>query len=196
MKEFGSTLEVRGLKERTQSLSNVDILISPCDPDHRPTHTCPADTADANVEKPAEKIRLEAAASFPLERSKVTQYSSSPTLSSSPSSNRKSISSIVYSPVDQDQDGVISLTPQGEQGGEMVDSNHGNGGGGAASEELLVGEDRMYPTLRSKSLNINPRKTRTKRRESEETPRSTSSVRDLVSVFSSGATVQDQVQRL
>lgn len=241
-KEFGSTLEVRGLKERTQSLSNVDILISPCDSDHRPTHTCPADMADANVEKPTEKTRLEAAASFPLERSKVTQYTSAPTLSGFPSSNRKSVSSIVYIPAHQDQEGVTSLTPpssqqasqspsmphwgihpshkvmveksgcdetkqeveettsgpsDGDQRGEMmVDSNHGNGGGGVLKEELLVGEDRMYPTLRSKSLNTNPRKTRTKRKESEETPRLTGSVRDLVSAFSSEASVQDQVQRL
>ncbi|XP_044056536.1 transient receptor potential cation channel subfamily M member 1-like isoform X2 [Siniperca chuatsi] len=233
VKELRSTLEVRGLKDRTQSLSNVNILISPCVPDHRPPHTCPAspqsDTTDANMEKPAEKTRLEAAVSFPLERSKVTQYLSSPILSGSPSSNRKSINSIVYSPVHQDQEEATSLNPpgsqqtfrspsmphwgvhpsprvtveksggnetkqeveertsglsDGEQGGEIVDSNHGNRGGGEPSEDLLVGEDRMYPTLRSKSLNTNPRKTRTKRKESEEMPCSTASVGDLVSAFS------------
>lgn len=218
MKEFGSTLEVRGRKERTQSLSNVDILISPCDPDHRPPSTCPASPQsqmEVSVDKAAEKIRLEAAASFPLGRSKVTQYSSSPTLSSSPPSHRKSISSIIYSPAHQDQEGVTTVIPpgsqqtsrspsmphwgvhpspkgsetkqeveertssqpDGEQGGHTVDSHHGNGGG----EELLVGEDKMYPTLRSKSLNANPRKT--KRKGSEETPCSAGSVKDLVSAF-------------
>lgn len=229
VKEFGSTLVVRGLKERTQSLSNVNILISPCDPDQRPSHSRPAspqcDTSDAHVEKPAEKSRLEAAVSFPLERSMVTQYSSSLTLSSSPSSNRKSVSSIIYSPSHQDQEGATSLihpgseqvfrpdqwgvhpsptasvekskddeTKQeaeermsrpsdGERRRETVDSHHGNRQGEEPSEELLVGEDRMYPTLRSKSLNANPRKTRAKK-EGEATPRSAGSVTDLVSAFS------------
>lgn len=224
VKEFGSTLEVRGRKERTQSLSNVDILISPCDNNHSPPHTSPAspqsDETNANVEKPAEKTRLEAAVSFPLERSKVTQYLFSPNLSGSLSSNRKSVSSIVYSPAHQDRE---VETPPGprvtveknggdetkqeveertsglsdrEQGGETVDSNHGNKGGEELSEELLVEEDRMYPTLRSKSLNANPRKT--KRKENEETPRPAGSVADLVSAFrgSTGGQVQDQVQRL
>ena len=202
MKEFGSTLEVKGLKDRTQSQSNVDILISPCDPDLRPPHTQPAspqvDLTDTDVEKPPEKSRLEAVASFPLETSKVTT-----------SSSRKSISSIVYSPAQQLQDAALSLTPQkasavteesgtepkqevehpglsdGEQGGETSVDNHGNGEGEESSELLLLGEDRMYPTLRSKSLNVNPRKTRKK--EGEETLRSASSIRDLVSVFSGGA---------
>ncbi|GAA6222930.1 transient receptor potential cation channel subfamily M member 1-like [Lates japonicus] len=208
VKEFGPTLEVRGHRERAQSLSNVDILISPCDPELKPPQTCvappQADLTDADVEKPAEKSRLEAAASFPLERSKVTQYLSSPTLSGSPSSHRKSISSIIYSPSHQDltptttptvmvdSDGGDDTTQgveeprvsDGEQGGETSDSNQGNRG---REEQLLLGEDRMYPTLRSKSLNTNPRKTRTKRKENEETPRSASSVKDLVSVFSGGA---------
>lgn len=229
VKEFGSTLDVRGLKGRTQSQSNVDILISPCDPNRRPPHTCPAspqsEQTEANMEKPAEKTRLEAAASFPLERSKVTQYLSSPTLSGSLSST-KSISSIVYSPAHQDQGDATSLNPpwltaglqisqhaslgspplpqsggdeskqevedrtsrpsEELQGGEMVGSKHGNGGEEGPSEELLLGEDRMYPTLRSKSMNTNPRKTRTKRKENEEMPRSTGSVRDLVSAFRGG----------
>ncbi|XP_070761394.1 transient receptor potential cation channel subfamily M member 1-like [Enoplosus armatus] len=231
VKEFGWTLEVSGLKDRTQSPSNVDILISHCSSDHTCLASLQSDTTEANVEKPAEKTRLEATVSLPLERSKVTQYLSSPTLSGSPSSNRKSISTIVYSPAHQDQEGVTSLptlgshqasrsptmphcgvhpsprvmvektgsnetnqeveermcrSSDGELGGEMVDSNHGNGGGGEPSEELLVGEDRMYPTLRSKSLNANPRKMKMKRRESKETPHSTGSVRDLVSAFSGG----------
>ncbi|XP_022605701.1 transient receptor potential cation channel subfamily M member 1 [Seriola dumerili] len=214
--EFGSTLEVRGLKERTQSLSNVDILISPCDPDLRPAHSSPAppqaDLMEADLEKPAEKTRVEAAVSFPLERSKVMQYLSSPTLSGSPSSNRKSISSILYSPTHQAQEGGTISTPpksprvtversgpktkqeadesrlsDGGQRGETVDGNYGDRGSEELSEQLLVGEDRMYPTLRSKSLNTNPRKTRAKKRENEEKPRSAGSVRDLVSAFSGAA---------
>ncbi|XP_070687197.1 transient receptor potential cation channel subfamily M member 1-like [Pempheris klunzingeri] len=140
--EIGSTLAVRGQRERTQSLSNVDILISPCDTDHRRPHTRPASPQSDGTDATVEKTRLEATTSFPLER-----------------------------PSD------------GEQGGQTVGSNHGNSGG-ESSEELLVVEDRMYPTLRSKSLNANPRKTRTKRKEDEETPRSTGSVQDLVSAFS------------
>lgn len=116
MKEFGSTLEVRGMRERTQSLSNVDILISPCDADRGPAHTHAAspqaDATDADVEKPAEKTRLEAAQSFPLDRSKVTQYLPSPTLSGSLSPNRKSISSIVYSPAHHHQEGLTIATQQ------------------------------------------------------------------------------------
>ncbi|KAL7406520.1 hypothetical protein ABVT39_021311 [Epinephelus coioides] len=214
VKEYGSTLEVRGMRERTQSLSNVDILISPCDADSGPAHTRAAspqaDATDADVEKPAEKTRLEAAQSFPLDRSKVTQYLPSPTLSSSPSPNRKSISSIIYSPAHHHQEGPTSATQQasrsstvtlekgggdetkqeveervsvlsrGELEGETTDSNNGN----RDEEELLLGEERMYPTLRSKSLNTNPRKTRMKKKDSDEMPRSAGSVKDLVSVFS------------
>lgn len=73
-----------------------------------------------------------------------------------------------------------------EQGSEAADSNHDNKE--EPSELLLVGEDRMYPTLRSKSLNTNPRKMRMK--HYQESPRSAGSVRDLVSVFSEQ--VQDQ----
>uniref|UniRef100_UPI0037E8BFB7 transient receptor potential cation channel subfamily M member 1-like n=1 Tax=Semicossyphus pulcher TaxID=241346 RepID=UPI0037E8BFB7 len=215
VKEFGSTLEVSGRKERAQSLSNVDILISLCDP-----HTCPASpTSDSTGAKPAEKTRLEAAVSFPLERSKFTQYLSSPSLSGS-SSNRKSISSFDPSScltphgskpasrshsmppggvkpslrvtvekdggdeTKQEAEDRTSPSSDGEQEGELRDGKHGDEE--EEEEELLLGEDRLYPTLRSKSLNINPRKTRAKRKEVEETPRSASSVKDLVSAFSEG----------
>nr|XP_046255065.1 transient receptor potential cation channel subfamily M member 1-like [Scatophagus argus] len=204
VKESRSTLEVKGRKERTQSLSNIDILISPCDTDHRPLHTS-SDMIDTNEEKPAEKTRLEPAASFPLDKSKVTQYSSFLT---------HSISSII-SLAHQDQEGPhdshqtlrspsiphwgvhnsskgdeikqeveekTSRLSDEKQGDEVVDSHHGNGEGEEPSEELLVREDRMYPKLRSKSLNTNPRKT--KKMEGEEMPRSASSVKDLVSAFS------------
>lgn len=229
VKEYGSTLEVRGPKDRTQSLSNVDILISPCDPPHTDPASPQSGPTDASEQRPAEKTQLEAAASFPLERSKVTQRSPSPTLSISPSSNKKSISSVICSPTPQDQQGAPSQNPpasqrvsrspsmpgcrvlpssversqddetkqeveegtSGPSGGEQVDdtanSHHGNKRGGESSEEeLLLGEDKMYPTLRSKSLNTNPRKMRTKK-EGEETLRSSGSVKDLVSAFSRSA---------
>lgn len=212
MKAFTSTLEVRGRKERAQSLSNIDILISHCGPDHR---TPPADPAfpQFKTNEPVEKICLEAAASFPLGRSKIVPCSSSPTLSSSLFSHRKSISNIVYSPAHQDQGGVegvrplqsqqtspgmsdwgvhycptgaetkqevkasTPVQPDGEQQDETVGSHQGN----REEEELQEGTDEMYPTLRSKSLNTNPRKT--KRKESGEARRSTGSVKDLVSAF-------------
>ncbi|CAK6984808.1 transient receptor potential cation channel subfamily M member 1-like [Scomber scombrus] len=118
---FGSTLEVKGQRER--SLSNVDILISPCDPAQRP-------------ESVAMETGEETPGTLPLERSKVTLPSS----------------------------------PEGE---EEEDRKYPPLFGG--EEE----EDRKYPPLRSKSLNTNPRKTRT--------PRPTGSVSDLVSAFSGGA---------
>lgn len=174
-KDFASTLDAGG-KNRTRSLSNVDIFISPCDPDHKHPHACPSppqvDWKDTDMDRLAQKSQLEAAVSLPLDRSRVMQHSLSPNLG-----RRKSTSSIVCSPSQQDQE----------------KSNHGN------SEEggLLVDEGRMYPTLRSKSLSTNPRKTRSKRQEDEEKPRMASSVKDLVSVFGEQQVNmdQDQVQR-
>ncbi|XP_051234067.1 transient receptor potential cation channel subfamily M member 1a isoform X3 [Dicentrarchus labrax] len=182
----GSTLEVRAPKE-TQSLSNVDILISPCAPDHRTPHTShvppQSDPTDANMEKPAEKTQLEAASSFPLERSKV--YSSSLThrksISGCSPAHQQACPSMPRCLADNRPGKENKQEVEEEQGGDVVESRHGNGEGEEPSE-MLVAEDRMYPTLRSKSLNANPRKTRKK--ESEETPRSAGSVKDLVSVFS------------
>ncbi|XP_028437026.1 transient receptor potential cation channel subfamily M member 1 [Perca flavescens] len=135
VKEFGLTLEVRGRTERTRSLSGVDILISPCDTERKP-----------DVMHAAEKARLEATASFPLERAKVTQYLSSPSLSSAHRSPR------------QEAEEGASTPPGGEQ-----------------QEKEPSDEDRKYPTLRSKSLNANPRKAK----EREETRRSAGSVTEL-----------------
>lgn len=134
---------MRGLKDTTQSLSNIGILISPCNPDLRCSNIYQASPEagllDSDVDE-AQTSRLD------MEVSKVTQ----------------------------------------EQGSEAADTNHSNREGEETSELLLVGEDRMYPTLRSKSLNTNPRKARTKMKQSEEIPRSAGSVRDLVSAFSEG----------
>ncbi|KAK1874877.1 Transient receptor potential cation channel subfamily M member 1, partial [Dissostichus eleginoides] len=145
----GWTLEVGASRERTRSLSNVNILISPCLPDPNPPIS----------PDPPEKTRLGGSVSFPLERSNVTQYLSSPTLSSS--SNRKFFSSTVICRSAQQN-------PEDKQ--EVEESNIGE------VEERL--EDRMYPTLRSQSLNIKPRKTRKK--DGEETLRTAGSAKDLV----------------
>nr|XP_055058387.1 transient receptor potential cation channel subfamily M member 1a isoform X1 [Misgurnus anguillicaudatus] len=54
---------------------------------------------------------------------------------------------------------------------EMTDSDH-----------LYVAEDKMYPSLRSKSLNTNPRKVKAVK-DITEKPRAASSVKDLAGVF-------------
>ncbi|KAL6113706.1 trpm1 [Pungitius sinensis] len=225
VKEFGSTLEVTGLKERTQSLSNVDILIVPCDPDLRAPDPEPAPTLSNVMDAEGEKPRLEAAVSFPLERSKATQYLSHPTLGGVTSSDMMSSSNIAVcssgstglSPPGSRRASASHSMPQrlsprvmaegnkgnetnqkteeiptapsgGDQGVETMD--HGNGGGRSVEEEeLLMVEDRMYPTLRSKSLNTNPRKTRTKK-ETGESPLSASSVTDLSGVVGGGSRIR------
>ncbi|KAK1874832.1 Transient receptor potential cation channel subfamily M member 1 [Dissostichus eleginoides] len=115
----GWTLEVGASRERTRSLSNVNILISPCLPDPNPP--------------------------------------SALTL------RRKPGGFGVLPP------GEIRPTEPGGQT-EVEESNIGE------VEERL--EDRMYPTLRSQSLNIKPRKTRKK--DGEETLRTAGSAKDLV----------------
>ncbi|KAM4597185.1 uncharacterized protein V3H82_022641 [Fundulus diaphanus] len=205
IKDLVSTLEVGGLRDRTQSLSNVDILISPCD--SSTSSTLPAaGLKEADFDKSSQKSRLEAVSSFPLEKGKVSQLFSSPTLDS-----KMSISTVVCSPIQQE--GLDSLTgPQamkekdgGEKEGSKLPGQELKGETAAGDqdeeeEELLVVKDRMYPTLRSKSLNTNPRKTRTKKQEEEEMPCSSGSVKDLVSVFRGGQEAlnqnQNQNQRL
>lgn len=53
------------------------------------------------------------------------------------------------------------------------------------SGQLLVAQDRMYPALRSKSLNTNPRKAKGKSSRSQDNPLAASSVKDLVAAFGS-----------
>ncbi|XP_068596633.1 transient receptor potential cation channel subfamily M member 1-like [Brachionichthys hirsutus] len=192
MKECESTLEARGQEERT--LSNVDNLISA--PDHSPTRSSPAsprsDKTDTN-EKLAEKSRLEGTDPFLLESSKVTPDSSSPVLSSVPRKSAfldqqgrdmlQSSSRTLQQDSPKMSRETASRLPDGQPGGAPTDSQHGNGGREEPSEEVLAVEDRMYPTLRSKSLNTNPRKTRAKK-EGGEPARSSGSVKDLVSEFS------------
>lgn len=186
------------MKDQTPPLSNVDILIVPCDP----THSCPSPPRGDMV-KLVQKTHLEATASFPLDKSRVLQYLSSPTLNS-----RKSVSGVLCSPSHQNQGCSLALPllmvqknegraqqsglPGEEPGNKNVDRHHDNGeeandrhdnrevedddhhGNGDEEEE-----ERTYPTLRSKSLNAGPKKTRTSMRDEKKS----SSVKDLVSVF-------------
>ncbi|XP_061592460.1 transient receptor potential cation channel subfamily M member 1-like isoform X2 [Cololabis saira] len=189
------------VRDQTPSLSNVDILIIPCDP--VPTYPAlpQANPVDADLDELAQKTRLEGAASFPLEKSRVMEYLPSPNIR-----RRKSISGI-RSPAPEELDRSIILTPpllvvQTNGGGaaesrltdagpekETVDGCHGN-----REDEEEEEEDRKYPPLRSKSLNTpNPRKTRTKSTDEKE---KASSIKDLVSAFQEGAGDQNQVQRL
>nr|XP_061819772.1 transient receptor potential cation channel subfamily M member 1-like [Nerophis lumbriciformis] len=155
VKEAGATLDIHQVRDRSQSLSNVDILISPCEQDRRSPETIAVETAGGHA-------RLEAVVSFPLERSRVT-----PCLSSHVS-NKGSVSSLLCSP-------ALRQTPD-----RLAQGHQGNGEGEEPEED---NEDRTYPTLRSKSLNVNPKKGRTQRTDA---PRSAASVADLVSAFGGG----------
>ncbi|XP_015248324.1 PREDICTED: transient receptor potential cation channel subfamily M member 1-like [Cyprinodon variegatus] len=198
LKDLVSTLEVGGVRDRAQSLSNVDILISPCDLSSSSTPPHEGLTGAA-LNKSSLKGQLEAVPSFPVERSKVTTSLSSPTQDS-----EKPVSSIICSPMEHEwldrppSSQVIKGNDRAGEEGSEVPGQESIGETVIEDEEeqLLVSEDRIYPALRSKSLNTNPRKTRTKRQEQEEKPRSASSVKDLVSVFRGGQEAPDQNQRL
>lgn len=183
LKETGSTLEVVQRKDRSQSLSNVDILISPCEPSNTPQSTGPA--SPRTEPRFEDKTPLGAASSFPLGKPKVTQHSSFSPPGTSGSSHRKSID-IIYNPASQDQGPwlqtvrspsmpLLQLSSKSErdQDGDTADIHRVEA---ESSED--VEDDRTYPTLRSKSLNTKPSTTKTK-----EVPRSASSVKDLVAAF-------------
>lgn len=183
LKETGVTLEVHQRKDRSQSLSNVDILISPCDPVQTPPNTSP--TSLRSEPRLETKIPLGAALSFPLGIPKVTQHYSVSPPGTSGSLHRKSID-VIYNPASQDQGPWLqavrspsmpllqsSSKSERDLEGNTVDSSRGEA---EPSEDL--GDERTYPTLRSKSLNIKPKTTKT-----QETTRSASSVKDLVAAF-------------
>lgn len=277
VKEYGTTLDVSGYRDRTRSTSSVDILISPCEAEQGPPQTSPSPaeeppqgsspstvTMDTALEKAGvsvEKIKLEAAVSFPLERSKTLQYYPSPTLSGFTSSNRRSMSGIVYNNAEggeeeenwaKDFNAAASLSGQGTRSPTMgrwgacfeykvhpspfghlpkvsmvrssenlatssetkdeverkaLKTSDGEQESGKTdiskqdtvdeeskdTECLLEAEDRMYPSLRSKSLNTNPRKGKTKG-ESQDKPRSASSVKDLAAVFGGPGDKPDRSQ--
>lgn len=175
VKESGSRLEEPGGRLRAQSLSSINILISPCSsssslrPPQSPAHM------DASLDK----VPVEAAASFPL-------LASSSATSSSLALHRKSLGSVLPSPAYQEAKSAISsstasrlsdprLQPSAEEKPETRSSSrHSNN----PEEQFLVGEDQMYPTLRSKSWSENPR--RVKKKEAEEVLQASSSLRDLL----------------
>ena len=263
-KEYGTTLEVMPLRDRRCSVSNVDITITSCDPEQKPEKSL-ASAADEllpkgipskealtnSTDKPGvafAKAKVDATLSYPLVKSKETHYLPSQTLSSSPSSSRKTMSGIVYNPMDRGEENnwanyfpsapdvpgldttspsmaqwgahfeykgqpsfgfmpTVSLAspPDGESNSETKQENDGSTSKQTAGEQeamaqennqnsragmedddsghLLVTHDRMYPTLRSKSLNSNPCKTKSK--SGQEKPLAASSVKDLVAAFGS-----------
>ncbi|XP_034018663.1 transient receptor potential cation channel subfamily M member 1-like [Thalassophryne amazonica] len=222
-----SALEVIRPQDQTVSRSKIGILISHCDLDQKPDQAC-LDLELIQKDGEIAKNKLEAAVSFPLEKSKVMQSLSSPTLSTSPSSIRKSMEgSILYNPTDQDEEvrwttastvsrqyiksPVISHWESSLKSTKVHQSPFANmpslpvetfgettsrdeykthklpGGEQEAvlpvldSDCLLLDEDRIYPRLRSKSLNTKPRKPK---KEDEERCRTASSTKDLVALFS------------
>jgi hypothetical protein len=237
VKEYGATLDVVGPRERNHSSSSVSVCEgakeTPTQRPEVPTEASPppcspAASMDAALEKAGvttEKIKLEAAISYPLERVRSLQYQSPETHSDCLTSRPRSRSTMVYNPADGGDEGATWATdvnnpltgeletvtsrsptmghwaarfeyrvhpcpfghmpkvsmeklvptttdtkdeaeadsePQ-EPGKSKSESNQDGGeekqeaeakdtGGGL----LLVAEDRMYPSLRSKSLNTNP----------------------------------------
>ncbi|XP_067105522.1 transient receptor potential cation channel subfamily M member 1-like [Osmerus mordax] len=270
VREYGAMLDVIVPQDRRRSISSVDILISPCDAEKQespapalvePPPKPSTELMDAALKKAGvsmEKIKLEAAISYPLERAKTLQYCPSETLSNSPSSSRRSMSSMMFTPAEGSEGArtkwamdynssttdqaikspimgdwaskfeykvhpcpfghspMVSIVSSNEipppsrqttgripvnervlantQEPETVESKQDGGEEGQEAKEnkegkeakdtdhLLVAEDRLYPSLRSKSLNTNPRKAKV-RGNSLEKPRAASSVRDLALAF-------------
>lgn len=158
MRTFGPSLEVGGWRDRAQSLSSINILVSPCSSLGTPQSAVQMDTS-------LDKVRLETAASLPLLNSSLT---------------RKSLGGVFPSPAHpvqpsaEDKQDVETMSSRADTSYRCHSNN--------TEEQFLVGDDRMYPTLRSKSLNENPRKTK---RKDEDTLRSSTSVRDLMETLQS-----------
>ncbi|KAG7473400.1 hypothetical protein MATL_G00095360 [Megalops atlanticus] len=290
-KEYGQTLDVVVPGERRAPSSCVDILISPCEdevagvgedksaevtkpqePTPPPESQDPLDAMLAAKGGAVEKAKLEAAISYPLEKSKALQYYPSKAITSSPPPVIKYGSSFVYTPAEREDEArwatdysalkeqvvksptlgqwkphfeykvhptLFGHTPkvsvvkppdkaaieakpeeQGERkelttdGGEdqgkpseneqegrtgedqgpteggkeqrtegEAQGRAGGEGGepatGIDTDHLFVADDRLYPPLRSKSLNANPRKAKALG-DNAEKPRASSSVRDIV----------------
>ncbi|KAI1889620.1 hypothetical protein AGOR_G00164800 [Albula goreensis] len=257
MKEYGQTLEVTDATDRIRSSSGVDILISPCDQkgdkaDGQATESVAKDSQDAleaALEKAGvtvERARLEAAVSYPLERTQALQYYPPEAHSASPSSVRRAGSSIVFTPADEENEANWAMdyntfmervnrspTPSGRwpacfeykvhpslfgrtpkvsvvpdrsaisnEGEETVEPKEPATEAEAPQEtgkmekdtetemrektvdtdHLMVDEGRVYPSLRSKSLNVNPRKVKAMG-DSFEKPRAARSVKDIAGAF-------------
>ncbi|KAJ8340499.1 hypothetical protein SKAU_G00351320 [Synaphobranchus kaupii] len=117
-KEYGQTLDVVAPIDRTWPSSCVDITISPCD--QRADHpgdrssastgysTVGQDLLEATVVKTGlktERAKLEAAVSYPLEKSQTLRYCPPEALSttSSMAAGSKAVSSIVFTPADGEE---------------------------------------------------------------------------------------------
>ncbi|KAL7867962.1 hypothetical protein SRHO_G00093460 [Serrasalmus rhombeus] len=117
-KEYGPNLEVEVPVLRSRPPSCVDIRISPCDvkpedtnqggevQEEKPIQSVPVgqDNSAAKRDITFERAKLDAAISFPLEKVKAFRYYPSETLSTSPSSARKSRSTILFDPANRDND--------------------------------------------------------------------------------------------
>lgn len=117
-KEYRATLEVMPFRDRRCSISSVDILITSCDSGQKPVKTLPSAADELlhkgshskedftkSLDKPemaVAKAKVEATASYPIEKSKVTQYL--PSFCSSPSSSRKSMSGVLYKPMNEGEE--------------------------------------------------------------------------------------------
>ncbi|XP_072321342.1 transient receptor potential cation channel subfamily M member 1-like isoform X2 [Eucyclogobius newberryi] len=156
-----------------------------------PTPSSPGPTPSSP--KATEKHKLEATVSCPLEKSKVMQLLSSPTFSSPPTrrramSNQWAMSSSMKpgskSPIMPrwGSEHKVHPSPLGQASG----STQGVVVGEERTEEMEE-EERIYAPLRSKSLNVKTRKTKKQEDEEEAAKKlhGSSSVRDLVSAFSS-----------
>ncbi|KAL4641954.1 transient receptor potential cation channel subfamily M member 1-like [Arapaima gigas] len=241
-REYGQSLEVVMPVERGRPTSCVDIFISPCDQegDAQTSDTLkspdsgklPLDTMLTKTGSTTKKAKLEAAVSYPLERSKSLRYYPSETINES-SSVMKATSTIIFTPAEWTDEAswardystfmeqvtksalldrwsacfeykvhpsIFGRIPkvsvvqgpgkmetarekvqmtgpnsaesqsktEGKQLGQKMDADH-----------LFVAEDRVYPSLRSKSLNTNPRKMKALG-DNMEKPRAASSVRDIL----------------
>ncbi|XP_078800307.1 transient receptor potential cation channel subfamily M member 1 isoform X2 [Oryzias latipes] len=187
LKESSAALDAGALRDRTQSLLvSPDIRISLCDPDRRPPHSSPGTPQATDDDQSTKKSPLEATVSYPLEKTRVTQY-----LSSLPMNTRNSVSSIIFTPPQQDQESPTNLftapvtvgrNKSAEQESNLPTVKHQNealdGNYGKKEEQELLGEGRMYPTMRSMSLNQ-----RHPRKEDDNKPRSAGSVKNLASAF-------------
>ncbi|CAB1338835.1 unnamed protein product, partial [Coregonus sp. 'balchen'] len=267
VKEYGATLDVVGPRERKHYSSSVDRLISGQKETQRPEPPTgsspqpnPVASLDAALEKAGvtmEKIKLEAAVSYPLGRVRSLQYHPPETHSDCPTSRPRSRSAMVYNPADGGDEGETwatdvnnPLTGEQEMGtsrsptmgrwaarfeykvhpcpfghtpksppttdtnyeaevketttdGEQQEPGKSNKDGGEEKQEaedkdtggglLLVAEDRMYPSLRSKSLNTNPRKVKT-RGDYVQRPKSFSSVKDLTAMFGGTGETETEVE--
>ncbi|CAL1604658.1 unnamed protein product [Knipowitschia caucasica] len=209
MKEYGCTLEVSGQQERRHSVSsNVDILITPSDSEPpRPQVQTQDQTLDQAspsppaaaviIPTPGEKPKLGATTSFPLDKTKVMQLLASPG-QSSPISRRRAMSNQWATGYTMEQ---ASKQPQLVHQWGSESRVHPMHTGQASTPEKCVTQDeaeeqtaereaeeeeeevRTYPAIRSKSLCEKPQRRR-RPEEEEQRPRGASSVKDLVSAFS------------